>query len=85
MLARRADQKLYRDNSSKHHLFVPGQPVTIRDFQAPPRQVPGIIQEKLGPITFSVQGEGGSMFKHHLDHLAESHLMHLQHMFLELL
>ena len=70
MLARQVDQKLYHDKNSKHRLFVPGELVMTRDFRHhQDKWIPDIIQGKLGPLTFSVQGEDGSMFKCHLDHL----------------
>ena len=52
---------LYHDKNSKHRFFVPGELEIFGTTKT--------IREKLGPLTFSVQGEDGSIFKRHLDHL----------------
>ena len=62
VLARQADHKLHHDKSSKHRIFMPGQPVMLRDFRHyQDKWIPGIFKEKLD-LSHSVSKEKVAMF-----------------------
>lgn len=47
-----------------------GQPVMVRDFRLH-EWIPRTIEESLGPVTYRVQVERGSILKRHIDHIWE--------------
>ena len=71
--SKQADQKTGHDKRSKLRSLFPGQPVMVRDFRKGNKWilVPGHIVKKLGPVTYNVEVENGSVVKRHIDHLTQ--------------
>ena len=62
VLEKQASQKSQHDKDSKPRLFVPGQLVLFRTFcHHQDKWIPGRIKDTLGPVTFAVQWEDGSI------------------------
>ena len=66
---KQAQQKQYHDKHAKSHFFFPGTPVMVRNFQEPNKWIPGIILQKLGPVTYRVEIANGQILKQHIEHL----------------
>ena len=82
VLEKQASQKFQHDKNSKPRLFVPGQLVLFQNFcHHQDKWIPGRIKDTLEPVTFAVQWEDGSIYKHHVDHLHKREQMnnHSQH------
>ena len=45
--------------------------MVAKNFLAGSAWVPGVIMQQLGPLTYLVEVEGGTMWKHHMDHVKE--------------
>ena len=52
--SKQAQQKQYHDKHVKPRSFFPGTPVMVRNFQEPNKWIPGIILQKLGPVTLQL-------------------------------
>jgi len=46
-----------------------GTTVYFREYHGPHKWIPGVILQKLGPVTFSVELNNGRTVKRHLDQL----------------
>ena len=67
--SKQAQQKQYHDKHAKPRFFFPGTPVMVRSFQEPNKWIPGIILQKLGPVTYQVEIANGRIQKRHIEHL----------------
>ena len=82
ILKKQASQMSQHDKDSKPRLFVPGQLVLFQNFHhLQDKWIPGTIKDTLGQVTFAVQGEDGSIYKHHVNHLHKQEQInnHSQH------
>ena len=66
---KQAQQKQYHDKHAKSRFFFPVTPVMVRNFQEPNKWIPGIILQKLGPVTYRVEIANGKILKQHIEHL----------------
>ena len=66
---RQAAQKELHDKTSKQRDFFIGQQVMTKNLRPGPTWVPGVIVERLGPVTFLVEVEIGLTWKRHIDHI----------------
>ena len=63
---KQADQKQHHD---KRDSMFPGTTVFIREYNGPNQRIPGVILQKLRPMTFSVAINNGRTVKRHIDQL----------------
>ena len=72
VLSKQASQKLQHDQHSKTRWFTTGQAVMVRDFHPnSDKWIPGTVLSQLGPVTYTVEVEGGKTLKKHVDHIRE--------------
>ena len=57
------------DRKAHDRIFHPGDPVSALNFNGSPKWLPGVLQERLGPVTFTVGLQDGRVWKRHQDHL----------------
>ena len=62
-------KKAGHDMHAQSRQFEIDQLVMARNWRDGPDWVPGVIIEKLGPLTFKVQTQAGQIWKRHVDHL----------------
>ena len=62
-------QKEYHDRSAKSRNFNVNDPVYAYNFGSGGRWLPGIIVEKLGPISFKISLVNGRLIRRHQDHV----------------
>ena len=67
-----AKQKACHDGNSPFREFFLGQNVMSRNLRNGPDWVPGVIVERLGPLTYLVQVSSGAFWKRHVDQLRTS-------------
>ena len=63
--------KKRHDVHSKLNDFVCGDPVYVYNFIGTPKWLPGVIEEKSGPVSYSVQLEDGRTWHRHADHIRQ--------------
>ena len=61
--------KKYHDQHAKGRTFYVGDPVYAYNFLSKPKWIEGVIEEKVGPVTFLVKLRDGRQWKRHVDHL----------------
>ena len=66
---RQAAQKAGHDMHVQSRQFEIDQLVMARNWRDGPDWVPGVLIEKLGPLTYKVQTQAGQIWKRHVDHL----------------
>ena len=49
--------------------FYCGDPIQVMNFASSPKWVAGVLEERLGPTTFTVRLTDGRLWKRHLDHI----------------
>ena len=64
-----AEQKKHHDKHAKDRSLFPGTEVMVRDYIGSNKWIPGIVLDKLGPVTYSVEIENGRIFKRHIEQL----------------
>ena len=69
VLQRQAQQKKDHDRSSHVRELYTGQRVMARNYRDQNRWLPGTVVQKLGPLTYSVQLDTGSLWRRHIDQL----------------
>ena len=62
-------QKQSHDQHSKLRNFKPGDTVWIRDFRGTDKWRSGVVIECLGPVSYMVEVQDGSVHKSHVDHI----------------
>ena len=67
--AEQAKQKSNHDRHSHGREYFVGQNVQAHNFREGPRWFPGVIVERLGPLTYLVQMDTGVFWRRHVDHL----------------
>ena len=68
---RQAMQKADHDRHSCPREFHVGQNVMAKNLRPGAAWVPGVVAERLGPLTYLVQVSDGGLWKRHVDHLRE--------------
>ena len=71
--AEQAKQKNNHDRHSNSREYFVGQNVQAHNFREGPRWSPGVIVERLGPLTYLVQVDTGVFWRRHVDHLRPAH------------
>jgi len=64
-----AKQKQRHDERSKVRNFKPGDTVWIRDFRGTTKWISGVIVQNVGPVSYMIQLQDGTVHKRHLDHI----------------
>jgi len=64
-----ANQKFHHDQHTCSRVLTVGQNVMARNLREGPRWVPGVVIERLGPLTYLIQVESGLFWRRHVDHL----------------
>lgn len=67
--AKQAEQKFHHDRQGKHRSLAPGTPVMVRDYTGSNKWIPGIVIQKLGPVTYHIEIAPGRIVKRHIDQL----------------
>ena len=57
------------DKNRVERMFHIGDTVTVVNFQGRPNWLAGVLEEKLGPLTFRVRLEDGRLCKRHVNHI----------------
>ena len=69
VMSKQAKQKAQHDKHAKSRSLVPGAAVLARDYGGADKWVSGIILQRLGPITYSVEISNGRIVKRHINQL----------------
>ena len=72
MVRKQAQQKMKHDQHSKLRKFQIGQSVLTRNYRPGPLWLPGIIEERTGPLSYVVKLGSGLRWKRHVDQLLSS-------------
>ncbi|XP_064387325.1 uncharacterized protein K02A2.6-like [Halichondria panicea] len=62
-----AKQVKQHDNRARERSFEPGDLVYVRNYQSGNRWLPGVIQEKTGPVSFRAKMQNGQVRRCHVD------------------
>lgn len=68
---KQALQKMAHDRKAKLREFTVGQEVMTRNYRDGDKWVPGVVVERKGPLSYTVQTESGSLWRRHIDQLRE--------------
>ena len=68
---KQADQKQYSDRTRRPREFSVDDAVMARNFREGDKWMMGKIVDKLGPVSYLVQCEDGSMWRCHVDHIQD--------------
>ena len=71
VLHRQAYDKQRHDTRSAIRTFRAGDSVWALNFQGKPKWIPTMVENQLGPLTFTVRLRDGRLWKRHQDHLRE--------------
>ena len=66
---KQADQKVGHDRHAKLREVWVGQQVMARNWRPGPMWVPGVVTERLAPLTYLVQVQSGQLWRCHVDKL----------------
>jgi hypothetical protein len=69
VLEKQAKQKFQHDQRAQTREFHVGQEVTVRNLRPGAKYVPGVVIERLGPLSYLVSVQDGVVWKRHVDHL----------------
>ena len=72
VVRKQAQQKMKHDQHSKFREFQIGQSVLARNYRPGPLWLPGIIEERTGPLSYVVTLGSGLCWKRHVDQLLSS-------------
>ena len=67
--SKQAQQKADHDKHAHPRAFHIGQNVMARNLRPGAPWLPGVVVERLGPLTYLVQVDNGQLWKRHVDHL----------------
>ena len=73
VLLEQTKQKSNHDRHSQSCEYFVGQNLQAHKFCEGPRWAPGVIVERLGPLTYLVQMDTGVFWRRHVDHLRTAH------------
>ena len=68
---KQADQKQYNDRTRRSREFSVDDAVMARNFHEGDKWMMGKIVDKLGPVSYLVQCDDGSMRRRHVDHIQD--------------
>lgn len=66
---KQAQQKAQHDSHAKAREFAVGQNVMARNFRPAPKWIPGVVDAKLGPLSYLVRLENEELWRRHVDNL----------------
>jgi len=66
---KQAAQKEPHDNRAKTREFCVGQEVMARNFRPGTKYLPGVVVQKLGPLSYLVEMKDSVVWRRHVDHL----------------
>lgn len=69
VVMKQAGHKVQHDQHSRNKEFTPGSNVLVRVYRGPNKWISGIVLQKLGPVTYSVEIEPGKIVKRHTNQL----------------
>ena len=69
--AKQALQKMAHDRKAKLREFTVGQEVMTRNYRDGDKWVPGVVIERKGPLSYTIQTESGMLWRRHIDQLRE--------------
>ena len=69
VVMKQAGHKVQHDQHSRNKEFTPGSNVLVRVYRGPNKWISGIVLQKLGPVTYSVEIEPGKNVKRHTNQL----------------
>ena len=72
VVRKQAQQKMKHDQHSKFREFQIGQSVLARNYRPGPLWLPGVIEERTGPLSYVVKLGSGLRWKRHVDQLLSS-------------
>ena len=65
-----AKQKQYHDEHSRPRDFLPGDNVWARDFRdKATKWISGVVLQSVGPLSYMIQLDDGTLWKWHVDHI----------------
>jgi transposase InsO family protein len=64
--AKNCDQ---RNRVARDRMFYAGDSVWVVNFQGSPKWMPGVLENKTGPVSFSVRLPDGRLWRRHVDHI----------------
>ena len=67
--AKQALQKMAHDRKAKLREFTVGQEVMARNYRDGDKWVPGVVIERKGPLSYTIQTESGMLWRRHIDQL----------------
>ncbi len=71
VLQKQAYDKQRHDTHAAARTFMTGDSAWALHFQGKPKWMPTVIENQLGPLTFTVRLSDGRLWKRHQDHLRE--------------
>ena len=69
VLGKQADSIERRNGRSNERVFYPGDTVYAMNFQGKPKWVAGVLEQRLGPVSFVVKLMDGRVWRRHQDHI----------------
>ena len=66
---KQTQQKEYHDRHSQAQKLDVNQPVWARSFREGPQWVAVVVQDRLGPVSYLIRLDDGSLWRRHIDHL----------------
>ncbi len=66
---KQAAQKASHDAHARAREFQVNQPVMARNWRPGPKWVPGVIVERLGPLSYRIRTASGVLWRRHVDHM----------------
>ena len=66
---KQAEQIIHHDHHAKERQFQIKDKVMVKNFCSDPTWIPGVIIQKLAPLTYLVEVQGGLKWKRHIDHI----------------
>ncbi len=71
IVSKQEDQKRQHDRHSRVRNLLPGEAVMVRDFRHKNEWIPGIIVNKIGPVSYSIRTNCGTVVRRHVDHVTK--------------
>ena len=66
---KQAEQVIHHDQHAKERQFQIQDKVMVKNFRSDPTWIPGVIVQKLAPLTYLVEVQGGLKWRRHVDHI----------------
>ena len=66
---KQAQQKQNHDVHTKQRDLFVGTPIIAKNFTSNPQWLPGVIIDRVAPLTYSIQLHNGRIWRRHIDHI----------------